>query len=402
MAQDVDYFGGGGRIFANKELLQVHHLPDSDRIIGRDEQLQELGGLLREGIGGGTPEDIIITGKTGTGKSLSAKFMSRELGQRGKDNDVSVGHAYIDCLQDSTETQVVRSIATTLNRDLEDDISIPESGLSTSAYYQRLWRVMNEGFDVCIVILDEADKLDDDSVIMQLSRAQESGKVDTDTKLSIIAISNKLDFGDQFGERTDSSASFWDIQFPAYNAHQIRAILQSRSDAFAEGVLDDEVIPKVAAIAAREHGDARKAIDILRFAGEIAKEKDDETVTVDHVDDAQLREERNRLADLINTAPDHTRFVLLALATLVQQSTDEEPKIPNNDVYESYRRICEREGYEALKERRVRDLLSELEFLNVIEQDRHGRGRGLGSYTSNRLRDDPQLVIDACKVSGGF
>ena len=261
---------------------------------------------------------------------------------------------------------------------------------------------MNEGFDVCIVILDEADKLNDDSVIMQLSRAQESGKVDTETKLSIIAISNKLDFSDQFGERTDSSASFWDIQFPAYNALQIRSILESRNDAFADGILSTDVIPKVAAIAVREHGDARKAIDILRFAGEIAKEKGDETVTVDHVDDAQLREERNRLAELINTAPDHTRFVLLALATLVQQSTDENPEVPNNDVFESYRRICDREAYDALKERRVRDLLSELEFLNVIEQERYGRGRGKGSYTCNRLKDDPHLVIDACKVSGPF
>jgi len=51
-------------------------------------------------------------------------------------------------------------------------------------------------------------------------------------------------------------------------------------------VLEDGVVPRVAALAAREHGDARKAIDILRFAGEIAEENDHDSVTEDCVDHA--------------------------------------------------------------------------------------------------------------------
>ncbi len=88
---------------------------------------------------------------------------------------------------------------------------------------------------------------------------------------------------------------------------------------------------------------------------------------------------------------------MLALAFRVQQSTDADPEIPNKDVYETYQHICEQENSDPLKQRRVRDLLNELEFLGIIKQDRRGRGRGKGGYTVNHLVDEPELVLRACK-----
>ena len=251
-------------------------------------------------------------------------------------------------------------------------------------------------YDVGLVILDEIDKLDNDNVLMQLSRAAESGKLN-DSTLGIIGISNKIRYKESLNERVKSSLSERDLVFAPYDANQLREILQSRDDAFNEGVLQSDVIPRIAALAAREHGDARKAIDILRYAGEAAYEHDDDAVTTNHVEEAQEREEQNRLAELIMKLPPHSKHLLNSLALLCQQSGEDDPHIPTEEVYSFYEMYCEREGTEPLKNRRVRDLLSELEFLSVINQTHKGRGRGRGAHTVNSLVDDPELVLKACQ-----
>lgn len=399
MEDSIDYFGAENPIFADKELLQISHLPSDDaRIIGRDDQLQNLGSALRPALTGNTPNNVFIYGKTGTGKSLCSKFITRRVIDRAKGNDINVGFAYVDCLQDPTETQAVQTAAEQLNTPKVTGMTIPETGLATSVFYKRLWKAIDSQYDVAIIILDEVDKLSDDNILMQLSRANESGKL-SNSKLATIGISNKIRYKEELNERVKSSLCERDYVFPPYDANQLHDILHSRSDAFAEGVLDNSVIPRVSALAAREHGDARKAIDILRFAGEIAEDQGDEHVLEKHVEKAQRREEQNRLSELIAESPVHARYILLALSFRVQQAAEPDAKIPNNDVFETYRHVCEQEGSDPLKERRLRDILSELEFLSIIEQERRGRGRGKGIWNVNRLVDDPELVIKACRAA---
>jgi cell division control protein 6 len=396
MSESESFFGKPDPIFADKELLRVSHLPDSDRIIGRDTELQKLADAIKDAQRGNTPNNVLIYGKTGTGKSLCSKYITRDLTEAAADNGVKVGVAYVDCFQESTETQTVRTIAQALNDPDETGITVPHTGVSTSDYYRRLWDILDERLDVGIVILDEIDKLEGDNVLMQLSRAAEAGKV-TDSTLGVVGISNKIRYKDSLNERVKSSLSERDFVFPPYDANQLREILKSRSDAFREGVLEEDVIPKVAALAAKEHGDARKAIDILRYAGEIADEHDDDTVTVEYVDEAHEREEEARLSELISKQPEHSKHLLQALGSKAKDSPDKNPEVPTKSVYSVYERICERNGVDALKVRRVRDLLSELAFLSLIEQERKGRGKGKGAHTVNQLVDDPDIVIKACE-----
>jgi cell division control protein 6 len=178
---------------------------------------------------------------------------------------------------------------------------------------------------------------------MKLSRAVEAGKVDNST-LDIIGISNEIRYKDTLNERVKSSLSEHDFVFPPYDATRLQEILQSRADAFREDVLDGDVIPKVAALAAREHGDARKAIDILRYGGEIADERGDDTVSVKYVDEAHNREEQARLSELISKQPTHSKYLMLALALRMQESSVHEPTIPSKQIHSAYRIVCDREG----------------------------------------------------------
>jgi len=93
------------------------------------------------------------------------------------------------------------------------------------------------------------------------------------SQISIVGISNNLTFLDELDPRVRSSLSEEEIVFPPYNAVQLQEILRKRAkEVFREGVIrDEDVITKCAAFAAREHGDARRALDLLRVSGELAE-----------------------------------------------------------------------------------------------------------------------------------
>ena len=385
-----DLFTREDPIFANKELLEISHLPGEGRIVGRDDEISQLATAVNPAIFGQSPSNVLIYGKTGTGKSLCAKYVSRRLIETAGDEGVTATFAYVDCAQDTTETQAVQTIADSVNDVAETDINVPDKGLSTSTYYKRLWRILDQRFDVVLIILDEIDKLSDDDILMQLSRAGEAGKV-TDCKLGVLGISNKIQYKDRMDERVKSSLCEREFVFPPYDANQLRDIMQARSDAFKDEVLDPSVIPRAAALAAREHGDARKAIDILRYAGEIAQSNGSKTVREEFVVQARERAETDRFRELIRGSTPHSRYVLQALAVLAL-NRPEEDGFRTTRIFDVYEEICRQEGSDTLSLRRVRDLLKEHAFLDIIEQSRQSGGSAEGSYTEHQLLEDPDVV----------
>ena len=377
-------------IFINKELLEISHLPDEGRIVGRDEEIQQLANAVNPAIFGQSPSNVLIYGKTGTGKSLCAKYVSKQLIGTAEDEGVLASTSYVDCAQDTTETQAVQTIASTLNNTESTGVNIPDKGISTATYYKRLWDILDQSYDVTLVILDEIDKLEDDSILMQLSRAGEAGKISS-CKIGVIGISNKIKYKDRMDERVKSSLCEREFVFPPYNGDQLANIMQARSDAFRDGVLDQGVISRTAALAAREHGDARKAIDILRYAGEIAQSSGATTVTEEFVTQARQRAETDRFRELIRGATPHSRYVLQALTILSLNNTDEDG-FRTSKIYSMYEQICRQEGSDALSLRRVRDLLKEHAFLDVIEQTRQSGGSAEGAYTDHQLLEDPEVI----------
>jgi len=375
-------------IFAKKELLEINHLPDEGRIVGRDEEMKKLANAVNPAIFGQSPSNVLIYGKTGTGKSLCAKHISQRLVTTAHEEGVEAEFAYIDCAQDSTETQAVQSIATALNDQEETDIKIPDKGIATSTYYKRLWAILEDQYGVVLIILDEIDKLEDDDILMQLSRAGEAGKVKS-CKIGVIGISNKIKYKEkQLNQRVKSSLCEREFVFPPYDANQLTEIMEARSDAFHDNILESGVIPRAAALAAREHGDARQAIDILRYAGEIAQSRGASNVTEEFVVDARERAETDRFRELIRGSTPHSRYVLQALTILSLNQEDKEGYRTTN-IYDIYEEVCRQEGADSLSLRRVRDLLKEHAFLDITEQTRESGGSAEGSYTKHKLLEDP-------------
>ena len=381
------------------ELLEVGAVPEGDRIVGRDNEIESLVSNLRPIVRGDPPTPVLISGKTGTGKSLVARHVAETATTVAGRENLSVADIYVDCSQHSTETRAVCATAREINKAAGSPRDIPITGLGASQYYTIIWDLL-EDFDSAVVILDEIDRIQPDkdgnrdNILMQLSRAREAQK--TDTNIGIIAISNKLDYPAQMNQRVRSSFGDAELLFPPYDAKQLGEIMRAREDAFYDGALESGVIPRAAALAAREHGDARKAIRILKNAGLIAEEKQDSKVREAHLNEAKQRAEADRVAEHVSTQTPHARHILLALALLTKnaEADDGEDGYRTTAVYDAYKIVCEQEGTDPLKIDRVRQLLDEQAFLDIIECRRTGGGHQKGTFTAHRLLKDPDVVVE--------
>jgi cell division control protein 6 len=377
-------------IFARKELLKVGHVPESARIVGRDSEIEAVAAELRPIVRSNPPNNVVIYGKTGTGKSLVARHVTERARRAADSKGVSVGTVYVDCAQHNTQTRVARTVTRSINETEATDFDIPRAGIGSGEYYDYLWEILNTAYDSAIIILDEVDRLDGDDILMQLSRARESGKADC--HLGVIAVSNKIEYRDRLNERVKSSLREEEFVFQPYDANQLREIMKHRRDAFYDDVLTDDVIPLTAAVAAQEHGDARKAIEILRHAGELAERENTAMVTEDHVRDAQEWAEIDRFEELLRGSTTQVKFILYSLALLSEENPNAEG-FSTSLIYDRYEKTAKKIDANILGEHRVYELLKEQAFLGVVESTRTGGGRGQGSYLEHRLVQDTGIVF---------
>ncbi len=213
-------------------------------------------------------------------------------------------------------------------------------------------------------MLDEIDKLvykSGDDVLYYLSKINNDLK---NARVSIIGISNDLLFTDMLDSRVRSRMEGEKMVFPPYNAEQLKDILNQRALlSFDEGVLGPAVIPLCAALAAQEHGDARRALDLLRIAAEIAERENSDKVTELHVYKAKNKMELDCVSEAIRTLPSQSKLVLMCVVVLNECGME---RLTTGDVYEKYKDMSRVVGLTVLTQRRITDLLSELDMMGII------------------------------------
>lgn len=391
--EDIDIDNHGSAIFDRPEILDIDYVPDENRIVGRNEQIREVAQQIGPAIKGRPANSLVIFGKTGCGKSLVAKHVMQRVGQEATNQGTNLATGYVSCHQAEGNFEVISRFGRQINVPQSSE-KFPSRGLSASEYFDRLWTVLNNHYDGCILVLDEVDELKDDEVLLTFSRAGEDGSVDI--PIAVIAISNKISFRDRLSEKTKSSFGHNDLVFDPYTYQDLQAILENRKDAFVEGALAEGVIPKAAALSAKEHGDARKAIRLLKYAGDVAKAEEADQVTEQHIEDARKEAEVERLLSLISGLPSHTRYIIFAMG-LLKDNQPNKDWFKTSSVTEKYAAVCRGEGINPLSDERVGELLDELAFLEVTSI-RRGQGEGKGHYKQHRLLWDPEIVFNAVET----
>jgi cell division control protein 6 len=378
-------------VFKNKDALTTNWKPEN--ILHRDEQIDELASILAPSLKGNDPSNVFIYGSVGTGKTLVVNHVTDELKSVADDKEIDVNIIYINCKMKKVADTEYRLLAK-LARQLGEDV--PSTGLPTDEIYNKFFEALQDQKGVVVIALDEIDALVKkvgDEFLYNLTRIND----DLDeTKVSILGISNDLNFTDYMDSRVKSSLSEEEIIFPPYNAIELREILRERTEkAFVEDALQDGVISKCSALAAQEHGDARRALDLLRVAGELAERSEIERIEKDHVNRAQSKIERDRVVETVRSQPKHSKLVLYTILDM----TEEEDEIATGDVYSEYKELCSDLDISELTQRRVSGLISELDMLGVINakvisKGRYGRTRQISVDLSDNIRQRLEKMVE--------
>ena len=364
------------KIFIDKDPLDHRFLPE--KLLHRDNQVKQIAKYWVDALDDVTPSNITIYGKTGTGKTAAAKFASKQLLEYSSNKDVFIKIEYVRCTDYTTEYQVLAQLCQKLGRD------VPHRGWTKGEVvntFRDIFRTNAFGKKlILIVILDEIDILlnkDGDGILYTLTRTD---------NVSILSISNFLDFKGLIKSRVNSSLNDREIVFPPYGANQLADILSDRVKlAFKEGVVKEDVVPLCSAMAAKEEGDARFALDLLRTAGDIASEESSDFVTSEHVRIAKERIEHNKVAEIISTLPTQQQRVLEAILNL----TNKNEEITSGKLYEAYTEVSKQD---AVTYRRIFDFINELEMLGIISTNTISRGRGKGRTNIIKLQCDEDLL----------
>jgi cell division control protein 6 len=361
-------------IFVNKSILQWNYTPD--KILHREKQITEIAKILAPSLKLEKPSNLFIYGVTGTGKTCIVKYVAQEMEEIAKKKNLNLKIVYINCKYQrvaDTEYRLIAEIIKSLGE------TIATTGLPTKDVYDFFVRIIEEQKILLILIMDEIDHVVEkmgDGMLYTLTRVNDQLK---ESKVSIIGITNDLNFISRLGPRVQSSLSEEEMMFPPYDAIQLKEILEQRAKiGFKKDALEEGLISKCAALAAKEHGDARRALELLRVAGELAEREGKNLVTMEDVDTAQEKIDKDNILEAVKTSPKQHQIILQAILQLKKQNSKEE--ILTGQVYEVYKTVGTKYGIGILTTRRVSEIISQLSMQGIIQtklvnKGRYGRSR---------------------------
>jgi len=375
------------KIVKNRDMLLTSYLPGE--LPHRSSEIDSIATIIASAFKGNKPSNIMIFGTTGTGKTAVMNFIGNEL-KKEDPGGMTCSYVHLNCQIIDTPYGILYEIGKQ-TKTVDDNVRMPFTGWSIEKIYSEIRKHLDEQNKVFIVVLDEVDylvKKKNDDVLYHLSKMNEDFKR---SKLSLVGISNDLQFMDSLDSRIKSRLDDEKIIFQRYQAPQLEDILRSRAElAFEDGVLEDDVIPFCAALSAQEMGDARRALALLRISAEAAERNGDTVVTEAHVRYAKNKIESDIVTEVVKTLTLQSQTVLMSI---IQNTRDDNRVMTTGEVYSTYKELCSILQISILTQRRVTDLISELDMLGII----HATVKSSGRY--GRTKEiELSISKEVCKV----
>jgi cell division control protein 6 len=380
-------------IFRDVSVLSPHYVPKE--LPFRAKHMHEIMTVLSPALRNQKPRNLIIYGKTGTGKTCCIKRVTEELVQAAVKNSSSITIQYVNC-------RIYNSRYRILQKMLKDFVpELEKAGFGLTFLYEKLVEIASGGKQM-IVLLDEIDMVKDlDELIYTLTRSNDEI---TKGGVSMVGISNKLQFKDVLDPRSKSSLYETEMIFEPYTAEQLQKILSQRAEeGFEKGVVEPSAVNLAAAITSQESGDARYALKLLVKAGEMAEQAGRMKITDEDVEAARKKVELDLTMETTNTLPEMHQIVLYAIASISMSGSRysrleglENGFLFSGEVYEEYEGTCKKLRKRPRSTRWYKEYLNDLETLGLITTTPSGKGIR-GQTTLIKLGPSPQGIMNIVK-----
>jgi cell division control protein 6 len=375
-------------IFRNKDALGESYQPK--QIEEREDEITDYMDALQPVIDGWEPNNVFLYGNTGVGKTAVTEYLLERLKEDVKNyDDVELSVLSINCKTLNSSYQVAVKLVNELRPPGRE---ISSTGYPQQTVFNKLYEELDALGGTVLIVLDEIDAIGErDELLYELPRARANDNLDT-TKVGVIGISNDFKFRDQLDPRVQDTLCERELQFPPYDAPELENILRSRAEiAIVDGAIEEGVLKFCAALAARDSGSARQALDLLRLAGELAENRNLDTIERDHVEAARAKLEQERVEEGMRQLTTHGQLALLAV---VSKAAKEETPARTRECYEEYVSLCESAESDSLTQRSVHNHLSELRMLGILSAHENRIG-SRGNYYSYELNVPFTSAVDA-------
>ena len=367
------------KAFLNKSSLDTSTLPT--KIVSRVNEVEKIVRYVIDYKQGVVVPLVSIYGRSGTGKSTLVKHVCNYL------PEVKL------CFVNLRKTKTVFGGVNLILNELDQPSLTSAQGmnLGMEKIKEAIVNIMNvEGKKLFILALDEFDVIFYDKrgnpsdFIYKLVEMQ-SELVQHGFLSMIITISNNVLSDYELDDRIRSRIGNNEIFFKPYTVEETLKILQHRSEEAFGKKIPDAVLERCAKISYLEHGDARRAVDLLRVSAELAAQEKKE-IAVEHINAASKKIQKDRVGEVITSLSHHSKVICLVLAAKTFRL--DKPWHTTMELYNTYKKLLD---IEPVSYRRFSELLVDLKNAGFLESDTSSRGKK-GNKSEFQLVIDPEVV----------
>jgi len=375
------------RFLDDEQLIRAEQLAVLEEIFNanvRDTEIQELSSHFAAILRGDHPCHLAIWGKTGTGKTLTLSYFLNLLSEMCAGENISIRHEHLDLSNPRPCFRALNDLACLLNASKRY-----QKGISLEEMMIRIETSLADYHGYLILFIDEVDNVrrDKDNFMTFLVRRLPQR---IPAKLILVFVSNRLDWPNHLDPRVKSFLKLNELIFEPYDAVDLQHILRIRVEkALHSKAVEPGVVEKIAAMASREHGDARRAVALLAKSAYLA-EKAGTRITLGLVDRAADELDQDRYLTLLRSAPPQLQAAMGAIVEATGHS--EHGLVGTGEAYDAYRAFCKRAELRPLTGRAFGDLISELDIYSLLRS----RVLSCGRYGRTReiILDLPQKLTD--------
>ena len=367
------------KVFSNKAALDTSNQPL--QIVSRTNEVEKIVGYVLDYKQGQVVPLLSIYGRSGTGKSTLVRHVCNYL------PEVKL------CFVNLRKAKTVFGGVNLILNELDQPSLTNAQGMNVAMekIQEVILNTMHlEKKKLFVLALDEFDVIFYDKrgnpsdfvykLVEMLADLKKKGCL-----AMIITISNNVLSDYDLDDRIRSRIGNSEIFFKPYSNDEMLKILQQRANEAFGKKIDDKILEKCAKVSFLEHGDARRAVDLLRVSAEIAA-KEKKEITIEHVKAASMQIQKDRVDEVISSLSHHSKMICIVLAAMTFFLNKN--LHTTMSIYEKYKKYLDTEP---VSYRRCSELLKDLENTGFLTSNTTSKGQK-GYSSEFQLVIDPRIV----------